>query len=192
MGGAGSPRQKMINLMYLVLLALLAMNVSKEILNSFAIINNGLVKTNENFTVKNQVTYDQFDKALSGDPNKVRKYYDLAQAVKKRSQLMFDYIETLKKDVIMEVDKKEEAEIKGKNGKDSVVKIINDIIHLENKDDYSTPTHYFFGAAEKAESGNKVFEFKENIKKYKADLTSYIPEKDRPNIHLGLDISDVY
>jgi len=192
MSGGGTPRQKMINLMYLVLLALLAMNVSKEILNSFAIINNGLVKTNENFTIKNQVTYDQFDKALSGDANKVRPYWDRAQAVKKRSQLMFDYIETIKKELIKEVDKTDEVEVKTKSGKDSVVKIISDIMHLQAKDDNATPTHYFFGAADKAESGNKVFEFKENIKKYKQDLMSYVPEKDRPNIHLGLDIQDVY
>src|ERR1035437_8565480 len=150
MGGAGSPRQKMINLMYLVLLALLAMNVSKEILNSFAIINNGLVKTNENFAIKNQITYNEFDKALTGDANKVRPFWDRAQAVKKRSKEMFDYIETIKKELIKEVDKTDEVEIKTKSGKDSVVKIISDIMHLQAKDDNATPTHYFFGSADKA------------------------------------------
>jgi gliding motility-associated protein GldM len=192
MAGGGSPRQKMINLMYLVLLALLAMNVSKEVLNAFAIMNNGLVKTNVNFAIKNQVTYDQFDKALSGDPNKVRQYWDRAQAVKKRSQEMFDYIETMKKEVILAVDKKEEAEVKGANGKDSVVKTISDIMHLENKDDYSTPTNYFFGTAEKAEPGNKSFDLKDKIKKFKEDLMAQVPEKERPNIHLGMDTKSVY
>ena len=85
-GGKLSPRQKMINMMYLVLTALLAMNVSKEILNSFALLNNGLVKTNVNFSAKNEVTYSNFETALLNDPNKVRPYADKAKAVKKRSQ----------------------------------------------------------------------------------------------------------
>src|ERR1035437_1772774 len=192
MSGGGTPRQKMINLMYLVLLALLAMNVSKEILNSFALLNNGMVKTNENFSIKNQITYDQFDKALSGDANKVRPYWDRAQAVKKRSQQMFEYIEEIKKELVKDVEGKEEVEIKGKKGQDSVIKIITDVLHMENKEHNTVPTHYFFGDADKAQQGNKVFEFKENIKKYKSDLMTYIPEKDRPNIHLGLPIEDVY
>ena len=44
-GGNLSPRQKMINMMYLVLTALLALNVSKEVLNSFFEVNTGVVRT---------------------------------------------------------------------------------------------------------------------------------------------------
>ena len=40
------PRQKMINMMYLVLTALLALNVSSEILNAFKTVNNSLEETN--------------------------------------------------------------------------------------------------------------------------------------------------
>ena len=46
-GGNASPRQKMINMMYLVLTALLAMNVSADILNAFTIVNNGIVESND-------------------------------------------------------------------------------------------------------------------------------------------------
>ena len=145
MAGGGSPRQKMINLMYLVLLALLAMNISKEVLNSFALVNNGLVKTNKTFAAKNEATYADFDLALSNDPNKVRPYFERAQAVKKRSQDIFDYIETQKEALIFEVDHRHEVEIEGKAGKDTTVKIINDILHLESKDDNAAPTHYFMG-----------------------------------------------
>src|ERR1051325_2379492 len=105
-GGKLTPRQKMINMMYLVLTALLAMNVSKEILNSFALLNNGLVKTNSNFAIKNEITYNNFEKALLTDKNKVRPFYDKAMAVKMRSQEMFNYIEELKKKLINQVEKK--------------------------------------------------------------------------------------
>src|ERR1051325_9366893 len=118
-GGKLTPRQKMINMMYLVLTALLAMNVSKEILNSFAILNNGLQKTNESFTEKNEITYIQFEKALANDRNKVQKYNDKAMAVKARSKEMFDYIEEIKKKLIFEVEKKDQVIIETKDGRDS-------------------------------------------------------------------------
>ena len=57
MSSEGSPRQKMINMMYLVLIALLALNVSKEVLNAFVLINAGLVRTTDNFSEKNQKIY---------------------------------------------------------------------------------------------------------------------------------------
>ncbi|MEK6615260.1 MAG: gliding motility protein GldM [Bacteroidota bacterium] len=192
MSGGGTPRQKMINLMYLVLLALLAMNVSKEILNSFALLNNGLVKTNGNFTVKNEVTYNQFEQAYLNDPVKVKDWIDRAKGVKKRSQDMFDYIETIKKELILQIEKKEDVTIDGHNGEDSVIKIISDVLHMENKDDNSAPTRYFMGDKHEADPGNKAYEFKEKIKKYKEDLLQYIPIKDRQSISLGLDIKDVY
>ncbi|TAL60692.1 MAG: gliding motility protein GldM [Bacteroidetes bacterium] len=191
-GGKLSPRQKMINMMYLVLTALLAMNVSKEILNSFALLNNGLVKTNTNFTAKNEVTYSNFETAELNDPNKVRGFHDKAKAVKKRSQEMFDYIEVLKAELIKDVEEKEETEILGRNGQDSTIKIISNVLYMEAKDDNAKPTHYFMGDKDNAEPGNKAYEFKDKIKKFKEDLKTFIPEKERKNITLGLETEDVY
>ena len=48
-----SPRQRMINMMYLVLTALLALNVSKEVLESFFEVNKGIERTTTNFFSKN-------------------------------------------------------------------------------------------------------------------------------------------
>src|ERR1051326_2650527 len=190
--GKLTPRQKMINMMYLVLTALLAMNVSKEILNSFAILNNGLVKTNENFTVKNEITYGNFEKALSTDRNKVQPYLDKANAVKLRSKEMFDYIEGLKNELITRVEKKDETEIRGRSGQDSLVKIASNVLYMEGKDDYQVPTYFFMGDNDKAIQGNKAFEFKEKVKKFKEDLRTFIPAEDRNNIHLGLETEDVF
>ena len=191
-GGKLSPRQKMINMMYLVLTALLAMNVSKEILNSFALLNNGLVKTNENFAAKNEVTYGNFTKAMAGDPNKVRPYLDKANAVKKRSQEMFDYIEGLKTQLVKEVEEKEETEIRGRNGQDSVIKIASNVLFMEGKDNNQIPTHFFMGDLDNAAPGNKAFEFKEKVKKFKADLQTFIPAEARSSIKLGLETDDVF
>ena len=59
-GGKLPPRQKMIGMMYLVLTALLAMNVSKDILTAFVIVNEGLERTNTNFGVKKQQILPRF------------------------------------------------------------------------------------------------------------------------------------
>ena len=61
------PRQKMINMMYLVLTALLALNVSAEILNAFKTVNNSITTSNRVVDDKNKLTYNAFDKALN-DP----------------------------------------------------------------------------------------------------------------------------
>ena len=53
-----SPRQKMIGMMYLVLTALLALNISKDVLKAFSKINGSLYKTNTNFSEKNNEPYN--------------------------------------------------------------------------------------------------------------------------------------
>src|ERR1051326_1226 len=192
-GGKLTPRQKMINMMYPVLTALLAMNISKEVMNSFAVIDKGLRKTNTSFNEKNQILYSAFEKALAADPNKTRKYYDKAMAVKDRSQKMYDYIENLKKEVIHEVEKKDDAEIETKSGKDSIVHIVEDVMTMESKDDYNTPTHFLMGEADQEAIPNTpAYELKDKIKKYKEDLNTFIDPKDRANIRLGLDIGNIY
>ena len=64
------PRQKMINMMYLVLTALLALNVSAEILNAFKTVNNSITTSNGVVTDKNNLTYTAFDKALNDQQTK--------------------------------------------------------------------------------------------------------------------------
>lgn len=192
-GGKLSPRQKMINMMYLVLTALLAMNVSKEILNSFAILNTGLSKTNESFTAKNEITYNAFELAMMNDPVKVRPYYDKAKTVKKRSQELYDYIEDLKKGVIRDIEGKDSIITEGQSGKDTMIRLVSNILYMDGKDNYDKPTHYFMGEADKeAPPGSRAFELKEKIRKYKEDLNTLIDPKDRENVRLGLEVNNIY
>jgi hypothetical protein len=55
-GGKLTARQKMINMMYLVLTALLALNISKEVLHAFVVVNIGLVQQKKNIEEKNNAT----------------------------------------------------------------------------------------------------------------------------------------
>ena len=104
-GGNLSPRQKMINMMYLVLTALLALNVSKEVLNSFFEVNTGVVRTTTNFTSKNMETYNDFTAAAELNPVKAGPFRDQALAVKREADAIVNFIQELKYGLVLAVDK---------------------------------------------------------------------------------------
>ena len=72
----------MIGMMYLVLTALLALNVSKEIINAFVTIDDALNVTVSNLAGKNAQAYQSFEKEMKNDPTKTKPYYDKALKVK--------------------------------------------------------------------------------------------------------------
>ncbi|RTL49029.1 MAG: gliding motility protein GldM [Sphingobacteriales bacterium] len=92
------PRQKMINLMYLVLTALLALNVSSEILNAFKTVNNSLGTSNEVIEQKNQTLFKSFQEKLNQADTKEKAaiWWPKAEKAKQLSENMYAYIESLK------------------------------------------------------------------------------------------------
>jgi len=105
-GGKESPRQKMIGMMYLVLTAMLALNVSRQVLNAFAVVNSGLIVTNHNYDEKNQSTYDIFKKAMDQDAKKTKPFYDKALLAQKWSKELCTHIDSLKTLIISKTDDK--------------------------------------------------------------------------------------
>tara|TARA_B100000886_G_scaffold271217_1_gene195189 strand:- start:7254 stop:8945 length:1692 start_codon:yes stop_codon:yes gene_type:complete len=101
-----SPRQKMIGMMYLVLTALLALNVSKQVLDAFSKINNGIVKTTKSFNLKNEDVYNEFDLAFETNPNKTREWKEKAYSIKSKSDSIVQMIQNLKFTLVMRADGK--------------------------------------------------------------------------------------
>ena len=99
-GGNLGPRQKMINMMYLVLTAMLALNVSAEILKAFALINQSLEDTNVSIAQKNVVLYAAFENKMKDEPGKTKESYDKAMIVKRESEAMLNYIGAIKSEMI--------------------------------------------------------------------------------------------
>ena len=99
-----SPRQRMINMMYLVLTALLALNVSKEVLQSFFEVNKGIERTTTNFHLKNGDTYLAFDNAAENNPEKYQVVRDKAYSVKNSIEPIVLYIQEMKYDLVSAVD----------------------------------------------------------------------------------------
>ncbi|OQP46563.1 gliding motility protein GldM [Niastella populi] len=93
------PRQKMINMMYLVLTALLALNVSSEILNAFVTVNGSITKSNDLITEKNKITYESFAEKLKSQEthDQAAPWAPKAEEAQKLSAALFEYIEGLKK-----------------------------------------------------------------------------------------------
>ena len=97
-------RQQMINMMYLVLTALLALNVSAEILNAFSLINKGLQRSNAAIKSKNDATYAAFAEKLAKDPNnaEIKQYMNTALQVKQQATALEAYIGTIEEEIFKE------------------------------------------------------------------------------------------
>jgi gliding motility-associated protein GldM len=95
-GGKLTPRQKMINLMYLVFIAMLALNMSKEVLSAFGILNNKIIESNGITDMRNQSSFEQLAQKASEQP---LQYGDKKVKVEKIRQLCKEfttYIEDVK------------------------------------------------------------------------------------------------
>lgn len=102
--GPDSPRQKMINLMYIVLLAMLALNVSSDVLKGFTVIEQGLDRSAKNATSQNQTLYKDIEDYLKKNPEKVKEWFVKAQTVRLRSDALSNYVNVLKWKIVREAD----------------------------------------------------------------------------------------
>ena len=102
-----SPRQKMINLMYVLLMAMLALNVSSDVLHGFTLVDESLSKSAVNTIKQNDMLYDAFDKNLEQNPEKVRDWYERAMEVKRLSNELYDYANELKTRIAKKADGEE-------------------------------------------------------------------------------------
>jgi gliding motility-associated protein GldM len=128
--GKETPRQKMIGMMYLVLTALLALNVSKDVLNAFVLVDRGLTETTENFAKKNNSIYSDFDQAYIQNETKVSDWREKALTVQKMSDSLIAYMDECKREIVLKSEgEKTEAIVDGKI----------DLILVSGKDNTDVP-----------------------------------------------------
>ena len=99
-----TPRQKMIGMMYLVLTAMLALNVSAAILNGYTQVDESLHATIETMEQSNAETYATFKAALDKNAEKTQEWYDKAMEVQRVSNEFFAYVQKFKDDMVLMVD----------------------------------------------------------------------------------------
>jgi len=175
-----TPRQKMIAMMYLVLTALLALNVSVEIIQAFVSVNNSMENTNENLKLKVDETYARFQQQYLMNEAKVGPFWDKAQEVKKLSDELISAINEIKYDVISKSEKISVEEAK-----------ITPLSEIQSRDKYDVSTNYFFGGSQDGSKG-KAGELRIRIEKFKSDILNLLDEKNRNNIKLGMDTEGPY
>ncbi|HXB39109.1 MAG TPA: gliding motility protein GldM [Bacteroidia bacterium] len=129
-GGKETPRQKMIGMMYLVLTALLAMNVSKDILKAFVTVNESLERTNKNFSDNTIKVMKSFEDAKASNPS-AAPYYTKAVEAKKLTGDLYEHMEKLKHELIKGVFPE---------GGDTTR-----LRFVDAKDNYDIPTHHLIG-----------------------------------------------
>ena len=108
MGGAKNcpetPRQKMIGMMYLVLTAMLALNVSTDILNGFTLVDNSLHSSIAASDTRNAKLYNDFQAANADNPEKTQEWFDKAKEVQLRADSLFNYIQDFKEHIAILAD----------------------------------------------------------------------------------------
>ncbi|MBE0641499.1 MAG: hypothetical protein IH599_05640, partial [Bacteroidales bacterium] len=169
-------------MMYLVLTALLALNVSKEILQSFIVVNESIETTTGNFTRKLDDTYAEFQKAYTLNKEKVEPYFLAAQQAKKLADEMVEYIEQTKYEVIIATDNKIKTVEEAK---------ATPLQEINARDKYTEPTRFFFGRSPDGENARSG-ELKNKIEEYKKTLLSLVDPKYREVLNLGLETEGPY
>ncbi len=137
--GKQTPRQKMINMMYLVLTALLAMNVSKEILDSFITVNNGLENTKLSLKDKMDAQYGTFQAYAQENAAKYGAAWAEAQKIKASGAELIAYIDTIKVRAIMTAEGLPRDSVVLGDGR------LMDLMKVTKKDSHDELTHMLIG-----------------------------------------------
>ncbi|MGN0206868.1 MAG: gliding motility protein GldM [Muribaculaceae bacterium] len=99
-----SPRQKMINLMYIVLTAMLALNVSSDVLNGFTQVEAGMVRTNSTLTARNQALLEQLKAFNEQNPEKGGVWYGKAVELCGETNSLYNFVDSLKLAIVRSAD----------------------------------------------------------------------------------------
>ena len=104
-GGKLTPRQKMINLMYLVFIAMLALNMSKEVLSAFGILNNKIADSNVITDVRNGSSFEQLAQKAKDQPGQFGDKKAKVEKIRVVAKQFNDYLEGIKTQITKEFPK---------------------------------------------------------------------------------------
>lgn len=151
-GGKETPRQKMIGMMYLVLTALLALNVSKQVIAAFVTINDKLDRSAQIIDQNNNGNYDAFDKkretvkATGGDVKTVEVWQKRAEDVKKLTTEAISFLLSECNEMI-KMSEGTDWIAEGEEGtdKDGNIIALKPLADISGMDNYDIPTNFFIG-----------------------------------------------
>lgn len=149
-----SPRQKMINLMYIVLMAMLALNISTEVLNGFSVVEESLNRTTGNSSKENEAIFGELDQMMRKNPQKVKQWFMMASTVREMSDSLYNYAQSLKVAIVREAD--------GEKGNP---------LNIEGKDNIEAASYIMLNPANG--QGHKLYEA---INNYRARILQFVTD----------------
>ena len=155
-----SPRQKMINLMYVVLMAMLALNISTEVLNGFSVVEESLNRTTGNSSKENDAIFGELDQMMRKNPQKVKQWFMMASTVREMSDSLYNYAQALKVAIVREAD--------GEKG---------DPLNIEGKDNIEAASYIMLNPANG--QGHKLYEA---INSYRARILQFVTDPRQKKI----------
>ena len=172
------PRQLMINIMYLVLTAMLALNVSAEIFNAFKILDHGLVKSSLALDYTNGPMQKSIHAAAKAKPS-FQTYADRVDPIREEAKLLSDFIGELKDSIIntsggylVDPDTQEITEqLKGEQNIDATTRILVDNLSKNGTNDA------------------KGEELKDKLMVFRAGVSEYIDSTDRAHFEKEIAIT---
>ena len=185
-GGKETPRQKMIGMMYLVLTALLALNVSKSILDAFVAIEENIQISNENEYQRGEEKREELKESAEdkSNPERQKKAQKLlmtikdidkmtAERIKEIDDLKLEILTACGEDVSYSSARPKEKIIYEKFPNDPLKPIRMKLEHVEGKDKYDEPMHILIGEDISAPKGAGI-KLWDNYNKYRNQLTELI------------------
>ena len=154
MAAANSPRQRMINLMYLVFIAMMALNMGKEVLSAFGLMNEKLQTANERYQLTNEAAFAELERKEQEKPEDYKEALEKARQVRELSNEYYAYLNTLKEEVMSQASNKTDYQVMDKSD------------FLDEK---------FFKTDGLKPEGQK---FLDEINKYRTQLVSLLEAKD--------------
>ena len=168
--GRMSPRQKMINLMYIVLTAMLALNVSSDVLNGFSQVEDGLSRSNRTITARNMALLAQLQEFNNKNPEKGKVWLDKANEVRRTTDELYDYIDSLKLEIVRHAD--------GPEG---------DVKNIQNKENLDAASEVMLAA-----TGGQGGALHKRIDAYRNYIVSFIDDSaKRANLEQALSTTPI-
>ncbi len=159
-----TPRQKMINMMYIVLTAMLALNVASEVLEAYRVVDSSLIQTLNNVNNKNNQLYAMFDQAYAENPARTAEWRDKAGVVKQSADSLLHYITILKERLVLASGTRNLRPGMILDGSEfTFVTANNDTLIIKKEDDLNTPSEILIAQKEALVLKNHINEFRDNL-----------------------------
>ena len=173
--------------MYIVLTAMLAINVAAEVLEAFKVVDSSLIQTLKAVDQKNAQIYSSFEQAYVENPAKVEEWKAKADQVRESTTSIYSYINQLKEELVKYSGSKPVNNENPYSDDDFIyITEAGDTLEIDKEDDLNGPSEMMIAQ-------NRANELKLEIEKYRDQLVSLITEDDvelRENILQELDTKD--